>query len=250
MTEPVPAGRWWGDHVRETRWMLEAARLRTDPVFLGRDLPRGDGRGVVLVPGFGGGDYTLRTLAGWLRRLGYRPAVCGFVLNADCSERALERVERRVSALHARTGRRVAIIGHSRGGHFARAVAAHRPELVSHAVSLGADLQGMFDCSVPILAAVEGTRRVLLTTGRARHPECVTDHCPCAFTAAFGAPFPTDRVRLTSVYSKRDGVVRWQAQVVPYADCREVASSHVGLIFNRESYRVIAQALAAPELTP
>ena len=91
---------------------------------------------------------------------------------------------------------------------------------------------------------------MLLTTGRARRPECVTYRCPCSFTAAFGAPFPTDRVRLTSVYSKSDGVVRWQAQLVPYADCVEVTGSHVGLIFNRESYRVIAQALAAPELTP
>ena len=47
----------------------------------------------VLVPGFGGDDYSLAALAGWLRRVGYRPAVCGFVLNADRSERALERVE-------------------------------------------------------------------------------------------------------------------------------------------------------------
>ncbi|MDA0166840.1 alpha/beta hydrolase [Solirubrobacter ginsenosidimutans] len=250
MTEPVPIGRWWGDHLAETRWILEATRLRVDPVFLGRDIPRGDGRGVVLVPGFGGGDYTLATLASWLRRMGYRPAVCGFVLNADCSERSLERVERRVAALHARTGRRVAVIGHSRGGHFARAAAARRPELVSHAISLGADLQEMFHCSAPILAAVEGTRRVLLTTGRARQPECVTSHCPCSFTAAFRAPFPTDRVRFTSVYSKQDGVVRWQAQLVPDADCVEVTGSHVGLIFNRQSYRVIAEALAAPEVMP
>ena len=53
---------------------------------------------------------------------------------------------------------------------------------------------------------------------------------------------------MTSVYSKGDGVVRWQAQLVPYADCVEVTGSHVGLIFNRKSYRAIAQALAAPEL--
>ena len=202
---------------------------------------------MVLVPGFGGGDYTLAALATWLRRIGYRPAVCGFVLNADCSERALERVERRVASLHARSGRRVAVIGHSRGGHFARAVAARRPELVSHAVSLGADLQAMFHCSAPTLAAVAITRRVLLTTGRARRPECVTSGCPCSFTAAFAAPFPQTRVRLTSIYSRSDGVVRWQAQIVPYADCVEVTGSHVGLIFNRQSYRVIAHALAASE---
>jgi pimeloyl-ACP methyl ester carboxylesterase len=226
-----------------------AARLGADALWLGRDVPRGDGRAVVLVPGFGAGDPTLAPLGGWLRRIGYRPDVCGFVLNADCSERALERVERRVAALHARSGRRVAVIGHSRSGHFARALAAHRPELVSHAVSLGADLQTMFDCSAPTLAAAAGARRVLVATGRARRPECVTSDCPCTFTAAFKAPFPTDRVRLTSIYSKRDGVVRWQAQIVPEANCVEVTGSHTGLILNRESYRAIARALVEAELS-
>jgi pimeloyl-ACP methyl ester carboxylesterase len=223
-------------------------RLTADPVWRGGGIPHGDGRAVVLVPGFGGGDQTLSALAAWLCRIGYRPALCRFVLNADCSERALERVERQVAALQTRTGRRVAVVGHSRGGHLARAVAARRPDAVSHAISLGADLQAMFHCSAPILAAVEGTRRVLRRTGRARRPECLTYRCDCTFGAAFSGRFPADRVRLTSIYSKGDGVVRWQAQIVPYADCVEVEGSHVGLVANRKSYRAIATALAAAEL--
>jgi triacylglycerol lipase len=55
-------------------------------------------------------------------------------------------------------------------------------------------------------------------------------------------------VHKTSVYSTGDGVVRWQAQLVADAECVEVTGSHVGLIFNRKSYRAIAQAPAAPEL--
>ena len=51
---------------------------------------------------------------------------------------------------------------------------------------------------------------------------------------------------MTSIYSKGDGVVRWQAQLVPCAECPEVTGSHVGLIFNRKSYRAIARVLAAP----
>jgi hypothetical protein len=89
---------------------------------------------------------------------------------------------------------------------------ARRPELVSRAISMGADRQAMFHCG-----------------------------------ALTEAPFPTDRVRLMSIYSKGDGVVRWQAQIVLYAECVEVTGSHVGLLFNRKSYRVIARALAAPE---
>jgi hypothetical protein len=57
-------------------------------------------------------------------------------------------------------------------------------------------------------------------------------------------------VRLTSIYTKADGVVRWERCLVPYADCVEVTGSHVGLIFNRKAYAAIAAALTAPELDP
>ena len=240
--------RWWGRPLAETRSSLELARLVIDPVFAGREVPRGDGRPVLLMPGFLAGDQTLLVLGGWLCRIGYHPRVCGFAANVDCSDRAVERVERRLVSVAARHRRRVALIGHSRGGHYARALATRRPDLVSHAISLGADLQGMFGCSAPTLTAVSGIRAILQRTGRARSPECVSEACRCQFTRDFHAPFPAEGVRLTSIYSKGDGVVRWQRQVVPYGDCVEVAGSHVGLIFNRKSYRAIAAALAAPEL--
>ena len=60
--------------------------------------------------------------------------------------------------------------------------------------------------------------------------------------------FPSDRVRLTSIYSRADGVVRWQSSVVPYADCVEITGSHVGLIFKDKAYNAIAHAHAQPEL--
>jgi pimeloyl-ACP methyl ester carboxylesterase len=241
-------GHWWGRPLAETRWSLELSRLLVDPVFAGRGVPRGDGRPVLLMPGFMAGDQTLLVLAGWLYRIGYRPRLCGFVANGNCSDRAADRVERRLESIAAGHGGRVALIGHSRGGHYARALATRRPELVSHAISLGADLNGMFACSAPTLKAVAGFRAVLRGTGRARSPECLSDACRCRFTSDFYAPFPADAVHLTSVYSRGDGVVHWQAQLVPYADCVQVTGSHVGLVFNRKSYRAIAAALAAPEL--
>jgi len=245
---PVPADRWWGDHLRETRWQLELYRLLVDPVFHGRGVPRGDARQVVLLPGFGGGDQTLLVLAGWLRRIGYRPSTCGFVVNMGCSDRAVERIERRLERLGERSGRRVALIGHSRGGHYARALAHRRPELVSHTISVGAGLRRMLATSYPTQGAAALARRVVLDSGRARAPGCLTEGCDCRFARDFDGPFPEERVRLTSIYSKGDGVVRWQAALVPYGVCIEVTGSHVGLIFNRKTYRAIATALAAPEL--
>jgi triacylglycerol lipase len=247
---PIPVERWWGDHLRETRWQLELCRLLADPVFRGGSVPRGDGRSVVLLPGFGGGDQTLVVLADWLRRIGYRPHACGFLTNLGCSDRAVERVERKLELLHHRHGRRVALIGHSRGGHYVRALGHRRPELVSHAISVGAGLRRMLATSYPTQAAAAAARRVVLRSGRARSLHCLTEVCDCHFARDFIAPFPREEVRLTSIYSKGDGVVRWQAALVPDAHCVEVTGSHVGLIFNRKTYRAIATALAEPELPP
>lgn len=240
--------RWRGNHLAETRSVLELGRLLVDRVFLPVGLPRGDGRPVLLLPGFLAGDQTLAILAAWLYRLGYRPYTCRFLANVDCSDRAAARVERRVRSLHRGSGRRVALLGHSRGGHFARAIAMRAPDQVSHAISLGADLNAMFGTSALIQCAVALTRRAVCATGRARSDGCLTLECACQFTHDYSAPFPQDRVHMTSIYSKGDGVVWWEGCVVPYADCVEVPGSHVGLIFNRASYRVIAHALAAPDL--
>jgi triacylglycerol lipase len=243
---PLPTDRWWGDHLREIRWQLELGRLLVDPVFRGAGVPRGGGEPVILMPGLGAGDQTLLVLAAWLRRIGYRPHMCGFVANVGCSDRALDRVERRLEDVHARYDSRVALIGHSRGGHYARALAHRRPELVSHAISIGAGLRQMLAVSYPTQTAVRGIRAGVLRTGRAGSSGCLTDACDCAFAHDFVAPFPADRVRLTSIFSRQDGVVRWQSAVVAGADCVEVTGSHTGLIFNRKTYAVIASTLAVP----
>ena len=240
---------WWGRPVAEARAWLELARFPADPVVMHRRcVPRGDGRAVVLVPGFLAGDQTLVLLAWWLRRLGYSPHFCGIAANADCSERAFQRVTREAVSLERRAGRRVAIVGHSRGGHVARALGAARPDLVSHAISVGAGLESQLAISTPAYAAVVATRRALHLTGRARNRACLTEECPCSFTRWHSGHFPADRVRLTSIYTKSDGVVRWNGCLVPYAECVEVTGSHIGLAFNGQVYCAIAAALAAPEL--
>lgn len=74
----------------------------------------------------------------------------------------------------------------------------------------------------------------------------MTEQCTCSFTEAYEGPLPAE-VRLTSIYSKGDGFVRWESCVAPYADNVEVKGSHVGLAFNRKTYLAIAHALAARE---
>lgn len=245
---PVPGG-WLGRPFAECRWLLEAARLTVDPVAYGAGVPRGDGRHVLLAPGFLAGDDSLLLLRRWLRHVGYQPQTAGFTFNVDCSDRAVDRLERLAESLHAIDGRRIAMIGHSRGGHFTRALAARRPDLISHAISMGADLQGLFGISSPTRSAVGIARHGLRLTRRSRSPDCFRARCLCGFIRDYTADFPTDRVRLTSIYSKGDGVVRWERMIVPEARCVEVTGSHVGLMANRKAYRVIGDALALPERT-
>lgn len=245
---PVPGG-WLGRPLAETRWILEAARLLADPVAYGLGVPHGDGRAVLVMPGFLAGDDSLLLLRRWLRLIGYRPYTAGFQFNVDCSDRAVDRVEQVAEAINITSSRRLAVIGHSRGGHFARALAARRPDLISHAISMGADLQGLFGISSPTRTAVGVARKVLTVTGRGREPDCFRARCTCGFIRDYTAEFPVGLVRLTSIYSKGDGVVRWERAIVPEATCVEVSGSHIGLMANRQAYRALAGALSRPELT-
>jgi triacylglycerol lipase len=236
---PVEPRRWWGRHLAEIRWQAELARLIVDPVFRGDGIARGDGLPVVLIPGFLAGDSSLGVMQDWLRRIGYDPHASGITFNVDCSDRAFARLDARVADVHERTGRRVALIGHSRGAHFAKALAHRRPERVAAVISMGAGLDSPFDISIPTKAAVVAVRALHAH----RREGCFSERCGCSFQRHYAAPFPQE-VQLTSIYSREDGVVWWEACVVPYARNVEVAGSHVGLACNRKAYRAVAEALS------
>ncbi len=239
-----PPDHWWGNHLGELRWQLELARLLVDPVYRGAGVPRGDGAPVIAIPGFLAGDTSLVVMRDWLRRIGYDAHPAGIMSNIDCSDRAVGELERRLVWIAQRSGQRVALIGHSRGAHFAKALATRRTELVSSVISMGAGLNTPFDISVPTQAAVAMVRGLhARTSDRIAQNGCFTANCRCRFTRDYAAEFPRD-VPLTSIYSKGDGVVRWLACVVPYARCVEVSGSHVGLAFNRMVYRELAETLA------
>lgn len=241
---PGPRERWWGRPLGEVRWQAELARLLVDPIYRGVGVAPGSGAPVMLIPGFLAGDSSLAVMRGWLCRLGYRAVGSGMHANVGCSDRAADRLEARLRRLTDDDGRRVVLIGHSRGAHFAKALAHRCPDRVQAVVSLGAGLDAPFDISVPTQMAVGTLRTVYAhTSDRVARHGCLTDTCRCRFSRDYSAEFPAG-IPLTSVYSKEDGVVRWRACLVPYARCVEVTGSHVGLAFNRKVYRVLADTLA------
>jgi triacylglycerol lipase len=122
---------------REARLGLELAALRREPVFRERAVE--PGRPVLLIPGFLAGDASLATMTGWLRRRGHRTRRAGIRFNVDCSTRALEALEARLEDLVRAQRAPVAVIGQSRGGTLARALAVRRPDLVGTVIALGSD---------------------------------------------------------------------------------------------------------------
>jgi pimeloyl-ACP methyl ester carboxylesterase len=226
----------------ELRYGLELARLLSD-----RDFRRPDRRGgdppVLLVPGFMAGDPSLSVLAGWLRRRGSRTAGAGMLMNSDCAERALGRIESRLASLAQRAGRRVVLIGQSRGGALARVAALHNPDLVSTVTMLGSPVLRPLDVGPAVLRTV----RSVALLGDLGVPgmlssECRDGSCCAPFRADLQAPLPAE-VRAVAIYSRSDGIVSWQACLDPCAEHVEVDSSHTGMSVNVAVYRVLSAIL-------
>lgn len=236
---PLPGASAWHwlrrPLVLEGRVGAERLALLRDPVFRGRDLPAGHGEPVLLIPGFLAGDWSLALLAGWLRRLGYRPFGSRLRVNQHGSEATVALLARQLRAAALECAQPVTIIGHSRGGALATVLARREPKLVRRVIALGSPIVDPLAVSPLTLMAV---RAVRLGHGvSARGP--LTDD-PGFERDLVAHPV----VPITSIYSRSDAIVDWRACVRPDVDSVEVPGSHVGLAANRAVYRVLANLLA------
>jgi pimeloyl-ACP methyl ester carboxylesterase len=223
---------------------VEAAALFRSSVWRGGGVPDGGGRPVLLIPGFMAGDSSLATLTRWLRGNGYRTHRAGIRANVGCSEDYVTRLEARLEQLYAETGQRVAIVGQSRGGVIARALANRRPDLVCGIATLGAPTVNQLSAHPFVLAQV----LFVGVLGTSRLPgmfrvSCLRGACCERFRADLANAFP-DGVGYTALYSRTDGVVDWRACLDPAAEQIEVHASHLGMGLNAEVYAELGNALA------
>ena len=230
----------------ELRYGLELARLAADPGFI-RPKRHPDAPPVLLVPGFMAGDRSLAALRGWLRRRGSTTAAAGMLLNVDCAERAVRGIEARVRSLAERTERPAVVIGQSRGGELARAVALRNPDLLSTLVMLGAPVLDPLSVGPAVLRAVRSVARLGdMGVPGTFSSECGDGECCADYREHLQAPLPPT-IRAVTIYSRSDGIVSWQACLDPYAEQVEVDSSHSGMSVNRAVYRVLDEILREEE---
>lgn len=195
--------------------------------------PVGQGRTVVLFPGLGTDSLSLWPLRRHLERAGFRALDWGQGVNRGPQGDVDAWLDRLADAVHERIApaRQASLVGWSLGGFYARELAKRLPERVPHVITIGTPFSGGPDDT-----HVGWLYRLL--NGRRAH-----DHQALRERLAEPPPVPT-----TSLYSRADGVVAWEActhaQAWPQAQDLEVQASHLGMGWNPQVLTQVTQLLA------
>jgi pimeloyl-ACP methyl ester carboxylesterase len=216
----------------ESRALLELPRLVGSlPGLLAR--PRGEGRAVRVLPGFGAGDASTAVLRTYLGRIGHRAAGWGLGTNDGDVPALIPRVVELARRAADEAGHPVRLVGWSLGGVLAREAAREAPEAVARVVTLGSPVVG-------------GPKYTAAGAWYARQGYDL-DAIEAEVEARNAVPI---RVPVTAVYSRSDAVVAWQAcidRVSPDVEHVEVRSTHLGLGLSAEVFGIVADRLAVPD---
>ena len=208
---------------------LQYPRLLTEP--------RGDGHPVLVLPGYTASDSSTQSLRRYLKLLGYDARGWGLGRNSGNVVVHAPQVTEIVCELNAATGKKVSLIGWSMGGVISREVALHRPHTVRRVITMGSPITG-------------GPKYTAFADQLAR--EGVDLDAIEAHVHHRQRMSPPLQVPVTAIFSRRDGVVAWQAcidQINQRVEHVEVKSSHLGLGFDPEVYRLIARRLDKNQAT-
>lgn len=193
--------------------------------------PKGDGRPVLLVPGYLASDISMRPLGAFLSHLGYRVYYTEMGRNMGKVNTDMMRLGARTESIYTQLdGHKVTLIGWSLGGVITREAARLFPKSVREVITLGSPIIGG-----PKFTSV-GKRYV-----KANDIDMEAFELDVHQRNSIGF-----KQAITSIYSKTDGVVGWQASVDTYnkhANNIEVSGSHLGLGLNPKVWKIIAKTL-------
>ena len=198
----------------------------------------GDGRPILVIPGFYAGDGLTRRLRAHLRKLGYQVHGWRLGRNYGLTDDVLDGVLARFDALYERDGVPVSVVGWSFGGLLARWLAHERPAQVRHVVCLGS----------PWRQEGERTRTTAMFE-RAAAKHGLSDRAE-QVVETLRRPLP---VLCTAIFSKTDGILNWRSCTLDAGEhCENISvpSSHVGLVSNPLALAVLADRLAQDPLDP
>lgn len=197
--------------------------------------PKGDGHAVMVFPGLSANDASTVPLRQYLQSLGYKPWGWSQGFNFGPRAGVLDEAKSNLQNTFESTGRKVSLIGWSLGGVYARELAKDMPHMVRSVITLGTPFAGSHK-------STNAWRLYQLTSGRKIDLESANYDLPAA------PPVPT-----SSIYSRTDGVVAWQASIQapsktnPKTENIEVIASHIGMGLNPSAWWAVADRLAQAE---
>lgn len=224
----------------EARWPIEVAAFALARPW-SFAMPKGDGHPVLVLPGFTAGDDSTIPLRGVLADRGYHVRGWRLGRNVGPTNRIVAGMRRQLDSMYRSSGRRVSIIGWSLGGVYARLLARERPHAVRHVITLGSPYR-----------LTHGDR------SSASHLWDRLEHWHSDELPMIGHREETLSpltVPATSIYTRDDGVVRWQLCIDdtgpdapnPRAENIAVFGTHIGLGLNPSVIGAILDRLARPE---
>jgi pimeloyl-ACP methyl ester carboxylesterase len=193
-------------------------------------LPRGNGAHVMVLPGYGANEASTAVLQGFLRLLGYRSYHWGLGRNHGHVAKLMPLVLERIDEISPSSDEPVHLVGWSLGGYIAREAARERPERIRSVITLG--------------SPVVGGPKYTTVAARYRRKGLDLDELERLVDARYDKPLATP---VTAVFSKADGVVAWEACIDRRSagiEHVEVRTTHIGLGFCPEVFRIIADRLA------
>ncbi|MGB2426852.1 MAG: esterase/lipase family protein [Alteromonas sp.] len=194
-------------------------------------MPKGDGRPVLLAPGFMTDKWSMRPLKGFLDKLGYDVYDWNLGRNRGDVDEDIVRLGRQTLELSLELDRPITLIGWSLGGVLCREVARLFPDAVSEVITMGTPVTGGPKYTAP------GKRYAAQ-----KNIDMDELEIEIAERNAIGFSQP-----ITVLFSKLDGIVSWQAALDVYnqqARHIEIDGTHLGIGFHRDSWRAIAYILA------
>ncbi len=225
----------WG----EARSVRELRLLRQSAWWQGYKVPEGKNRPVLLIAGFLAGPRTIDALDHVLSVAGWRVVQADVGRNAGPAYHGIEHCERDLLALHEDSDQKVRVIGHSRGGQYARVLAVRFPQLIEQIITLGSPLRVKYPKYAVVKVPAEALDR-LWRTGVFGAVD--TDAEQLVDEDRF-VQVP-DEIHFVSVYSKTDGIVDWRTSIDPQAELIEVNASHAGLPNSIAGVGAVSTALA------
>jgi hypothetical protein len=218
------------DILKEVRAPFEFASVALHAHALSK-APKGSGQAVMLVPGYLADDYSMRPLGAYLKYLGYDIYYTELGRNMGKVNTDMIRLGDRVKSVsQSLDGDKLTLIGWSLGGILTREVARLFPDVVQEVLTLG----------TPIVGGPKFTS-VGKMYAKANNIDLEEFELDVHQRNSIGLTQP-----VTSIYSKSDGVVNWQASVDIYnqhAINLEVTGSHMGLGINPKVWLTIADVL-------